>query len=72
MPVPAAQLANPSITGPLGTLAFSQVRPLSSSLALRAIRWHQSLERLGVVLPFALVHDAGLLFSTPREQLEVG
>ncbi|WP_437275809.1 hypothetical protein WME90_31775 [Sorangium sp. So ce375] len=72
MPVPASQLANPSIAGPLGTLAFSQVRPLSSSLALRAIRWHQSLERLGVVLPFALVHDAGLLFSTPREQLELG
>ncbi|KYF57770.1 hypothetical protein BE08_20450 [Sorangium cellulosum] len=72
MPIPASQLANPSIAGPLGTLAFSQVRPLSSSLALRAIRWHQSLERLGVVLPFAMVHDAGLLFSTPREQLELG
>lgn len=72
MPVPTSQLANPSISGPLGTLALSQVRPLSAALALRAIRWHQSLERLGVVLPFSLVHDAGLLFSSPREQLELG
>ena len=51
---------------------MSLVRPGSSSLALRAIRWHEGLERLGVVLPFALVHDVGLLFSAPREQLEIG
>ncbi len=72
MPVPAALQDDPSVTGPLGSLALSQVRPGSSSLALRALRWHEGLERLGVVLPFALVHDAGLLFAAPREQLEIG
>ena len=72
MPVPATRLDDPSLTGPLGSLALSQVRPGSSSLVLRAIRWHEGLERLGVVLPFALVHDAGLLFAAPREQIEIG
>ncbi|HLM73988.1 MAG TPA: hypothetical protein VK459_14885, partial [Polyangiaceae bacterium] len=35
-------------------------------------RWHEGLERLGVVLPFALVHDIGMLFAAPREQLDLG
>jgi hypothetical protein len=39
---------------------------------LRAIRWHEGLERLGVVLPFGLVHDVGMLFAAPREQIEIG
>jgi len=72
VPVPGTLLEDPSVTGPLGSLALSQVRPGSSTLALRAIRWHEGLERLGVVLPFALVHDTGLLFAAPREQLEIG
>ena len=45
---------------------------MSSSLALRALRWSEGLERLGVTLPFLLVHDVGLLFAAPREQLEIG
>jgi hypothetical protein len=48
------------------------VRPGSSSLGLRAVRWAEGLERLGVVLPFCLVHDVGLLFAAPREQLALG
>ncbi len=72
MPVPESLLNDTSVTGPLGSLAISQVRPLSSSLALRAIRWHEGLGRLGLQLPFAMVHDVGLLFAAPREQLEVG
>ncbi len=72
MPVPESLLAEPAIAGPLGSLALSRVRPGSSSLALRAIKWHEGLERLGVVLPFALVHDVGMLFAAPREQLEIG
>jgi hypothetical protein len=71
MPVPDNALGDPSITGPLGSLAFSLVRPLSSSLALRAIKWQEGLERLGVTLPFSLVHDVGLLFAAPREQMEI-
>lgn len=72
MPVPSHLLRDPTVTGPIGSLALSQVRPGSSSLALRAIRWHENLERLGVVLPFGLVHDVGMLFGAPREQLEMG
>jgi hypothetical protein len=69
VPVPSSALNDPAIAGPLGSLALSCVRPHSSSLALRAIRWSEGLERLGVVLPFCLVHDVGLLFAAPREQL---
>lgn len=72
MPVPDTLLAHPPVAGPLGSLALSQVRPLSSALVLRALRWLEGLERLGVVLPFALVHDVGLLFAAPREQLVIG
>lgn len=72
VPVPDSLLADPAVAGPLGSLAISAVRPLSSSLALRALRWHEGLSRLGVVLPFALVHDLGLLLSAPREQLALG
>jgi hypothetical protein len=72
VPVPDSQQRDPAIAGPLGSLALSHVRPGSSSLAMRAIRWHEGLARLGVVLPFGLVHDVGLLFAAPREQLEIG
>jgi hypothetical protein len=72
VPVPDAQLNDPAVAGPLGSLALSRVRPHSTSLALRALRWLTGLERLGVVLPFALVHDIGLLFAAPREQMTVG
>jgi hypothetical protein len=63
---------DPAVAGPLGSLALSQVRPLASALALRARRWHEGLERLGVVLPFVLVHDLGLVFAAPREQYDLG
>jgi hypothetical protein len=72
VPVLESQRSDPAIAGPLGSLALSQVRAGSSSLALRAIRWHEGLARLGVILPFGLVHDVGLLFAAPREQLELG
>ena len=72
MPVPPSLLKDPSVIGPLGSLALSQLRPQSAVLALRAVRWHAGLERLGVVLPFAVVHDVGLLFAVPREQVDIG
>ena len=71
MPVPESLLRDTAISGPLGSLALSQVRPGNSSLALRAIKWHEGLERLGVVLPFGVVHDVGLLFACAREQIEI-
>jgi hypothetical protein len=72
VPVPDALLHDPSVAGPLGSLSISLVRPQSSSLGLRALRWSEGLTRLGVALPFALVHDVGLLFAAPREQLVQG
>jgi hypothetical protein len=72
MPAAAALLSEPGAFGPLGSLALSHVRPHSSTLALRAAAWQRDLDRLGVVLPFAFVHDFGLLFAAPREQLTLG
>ena len=72
MPVPAELARDPAVAGPLGSLALSLVRPGNTALALRAIRWHEGLGRLGVVLPFAMIHDVGLLLAAPREQLELG
>jgi hypothetical protein len=64
----AKPLLGTSVTGPLGSLALSQLRPASADLALRAVRWHASLERLGVILPLYLVHDVGMLFAAPSSQ----
>src|SRR5207302_6080709 len=38
----------------------------------RAIRWYRDLARLGLHLPFFVVHDFGLLYAAPKEQLEIG
>jgi hypothetical protein len=71
VPVPDQLLRDTGVTGPLGSLALSCVRPAAPALALRALRWHEGLERLGIVLPFFLVHDAGMLFAAPAEQFEI-
>jgi hypothetical protein len=72
MPVPPELARDPAVAGPLGSLAFSVVRPRTPTLALRALRWHRDLLRLGVTVPLALAHDLGLLLACPNEQLEVG
>lgn len=55
----------------MGSLALSQLRPSAPTLALRSIRWHEGLERLGLQLPFFMVHDIGMLFAAPKEQFEL-
>jgi len=72
MPVTGALLRDPSVVGPLGSLALSQVRPASPMMIVRALRWYRDLARLGLHLPFFLVHDLGLLYTAPREQLALG
>ncbi|MBI4950716.1 MAG: hypothetical protein HY908_01670 [Myxococcales bacterium] len=64
----AAPRSPAEVSGPLGSLALSQVRPHSATAALRAARWHADLVRLGVVLPLFVVHDLGLVLATGREQ----
>lgn len=65
-------LRAPEVAGPLGTLALSQVKPHSSTASLRAIKWHHDLRRLGIVLPFALVHDFGMVLAAGRSHIELG
>jgi hypothetical protein len=60
------------IVGPLGTLAMSWITPASATLGYRAVAWQETLDRLGVELPFAFVHDVGLLFAAPASQRHVG
>lgn len=72
MPVSGALAKDPIVVGPLGSLALSGVRAASPMMVVRAIRWYRDLARLGLHLPFFLVHDFGLLYAAPREQLDIG
>jgi hypothetical protein len=48
------------------------VRPLSGGTGLRALAWFDLTTRLGLTLPFFLVHDVGMIFAAPREQYVTG
>ena len=72
MPVSATQLKDPVIAGPLGGLALSAVRAQAPMMVVRALRWYRDLARLGLHVPLFLVHDFGLLYAAPREQLDLG
>src|SRR4051812_11533470 len=72
MPVSAAHAKDPVVAGPLGGLALSGVRAATPMMIVRAVRWYRDLARLGLHLPFFLVHDFGLLYAAPKEQLEIG
>ncbi len=65
-------LRRPEIAGPLGSLALSCVTPHSATSALRAVKWHQDLARLGVALPLFVVHDFGLALTCGPDQLALG
>lgn len=71
MPIPASA-DRPGVASALGSLALSVVRPRSATTALRARTWLRDLQRMGIELPFALVHDVGLLLSTPPGELVLG
>ncbi len=72
MPLPEELAKDPAVAGPLGSLALSVATPRASMLALRAVRWHRELRRLGIDMPLSVVHDLGLLLACPNEQLELG
>lgn len=71
MPVSPALERDPAIVGPLGGLTLSVVRAGSPMLVVRAVRWWRDLARLGVRLPLFVVHDVGLLYAAPHEQIEL-
>jgi hypothetical protein len=72
MPVPNALLKDPAVAGPLGSLALSVVRPAVPMMIVRAVRWYRDLARLGMHVPLFVVHDLGLLYASPKEQLHLG
>jgi hypothetical protein len=72
LPVGAAHERDPAIVGPLGGLLLGAVRTSAPMLVVRALKWYRDLARLGLHLPLFLVHDVGLLYAAPREQLEIG
>lgn len=51
-------------------LAFRAVQGGNSALRIRAANWHNLLHRLGLHLPYVIVHDMGVLFS--QNESDVG
>ncbi len=60
MPVPP-KLENTEIAREIGGLALSCVRAENPMLLIRAACWRNTLRRIGVHVPFFVVHDVGLL-----------
>lgn len=50
----------------VGTLALVQVRVDSPMAIIRAAAWHNAISRLGIHLPLFVIHDLGILLTTPR------
>jgi hypothetical protein len=61
-----------AVVGPLGGLLLSNVKAAAPMMMVRALRWYKDLAKLGITLPLFLVHDVGLLYAAPKEQLERG
>ncbi len=55
----------------LGSLQLCAVRAGSTPRLRRALGFARDLERLGVAVALPIVHDLGLLLSTPRARLEI-
>ncbi len=65
MPIPA-ELRRSFLARQVGTLALSHVQIDNPMAAIRAAAWCNSMARLGIHLPLFVVHDFGVLFTTPR------
>jgi hypothetical protein len=71
MALSPAQVRNPSIHGPLGSLWLSGLQVKLPAAWLRAFRWHHDLSRLGVRLPLFIVADVGFHFAVNDEYWEL-
>lgn len=60
------ELSRSFLARQVGTLTLSQVRIDNPMAVIRAAAWHNAISRLGIHLPFFIVHDLGLLLTTPR------
>src|SRR5690606_23447479 len=65
MPIPADR-ARSFLARQVGTLALSHVHVDSPMALVRSAMWFNAISRLGIHLPLFLVHDLGLLLTTPR------
>ena len=65
MSIPA-ELSRSYLAQQIGTLALSHVQVDSPMAIVRAASWKNAMGRLGIYLPFFVVHDIGLLLTTPR------
>ncbi len=61
-----AELSRSYLAQQVGTLALSHVQVDSPMAVVRAVSWKNSMARLGIHLPLFVVHDIGLLLTTPR------
>ncbi|MBI2898050.1 MAG: hypothetical protein HYY06_31140 [Deltaproteobacteria bacterium] len=79
MPVPQ-KLETTEIAREIGGLALSCVRAENPMLLIRAATWRNTLRRIGVHVPFFVVHDIGLVLCAdeaaaplgPRERVDTG
>src|SRR5262249_38033188 len=53
----------------LGGLLFSGTQVANPMQALRAAEWRNRLSRVGLPVPFWVVHDLGLLFLAPPDRI---
>ena len=65
MAIPAER-ARSFLARQVGTLALSQVQVDSPMATVRAAVWFNAIARLGIHLPLFVVHDLGLMLTTPR------
>ena len=65
MPIPS-KLAKSFLARQVGSLVLSRVRVEAPMARVRAVSWHNSLHRLGIHLPLFVVHDFGVLLTSPK------
>jgi hypothetical protein len=65
MPIPAHKRRS-YLARQVATMALSHVHVESPMALVRAASWYNAIARLGIHLPLFVVHDLGVLFTTPR------
>jgi hypothetical protein len=70
MALSPAQVRDPKVHGPLGSLLWCGLHIKQPNALVRAFRWAHDLERLGVRLPLFVVVDVGFLFAVNEEYWE--
>ncbi len=64
MSIPA-ELKRSYLARQVGTLTLSRVHLDNPMAPVRAASWHNAISRLGIYLPLFVIHDIGILLTTP-------